>query len=83
MGVIFSPVPFRLPVGQLVEPFQNLDHVITEKSLHIPQLLKLYETYLYGIELKSFTHQAAGYGKQLRLSDELRDRPIFPLLLGR
>lgn len=41
----FSGTLFR-QVGQLVEPFQNLDHVITEKSLHIPQLLKLYETYL-------------------------------------
>ena len=33
-------------MGQLVEPFLNLDHVITPTHLEVPELLKLYQNYL-------------------------------------
>ncbi len=33
-------------MGQLVEPFLNLDHVVTPTHLEVRQLLKLYQTYL-------------------------------------
>jgi hypothetical protein len=33
-------------MGQLVEPFFNLDQVITPTHLEVPELLKLYQTYL-------------------------------------
>ncbi|MDM8518394.1 hypothetical protein QUF76_19540, partial [Desulfobacterales bacterium HSG16] len=33
-------------MGRLVEPFENLDEVVTESGLNIPNLLKCYEKYL-------------------------------------
>jgi hypothetical protein len=41
----FTDELFSTP-GQLVEPFESLDHVINENGLHIKNLLRLYETYL-------------------------------------
>lgn len=41
----FSREIFR-QMGQLVEPFLNLDHVITPTHLEVGELLKLYQTYL-------------------------------------
>ncbi|MBF0452595.1 MAG: AAA-like domain-containing protein [Candidatus Magnetomorum sp.] len=37
---------FFSETGDLIEPFTKLDHVLTENSLHIKNLLRLYEKYL-------------------------------------
>ncbi len=41
----FSYSYFR-QMGQLAAPFTNLDNVVTDTDIHIPNLLKLYQTYL-------------------------------------
>ena len=42
----FSDILFDEP-GQLVPPFTKIDHVITANSLHIKNLMRLYESYLH------------------------------------
>ena len=41
----FSGQLFR-EMGRLVEPFENLDGVITDKQLHLPNLITCYQRYL-------------------------------------
>ncbi len=33
-------------MGRLAPPFTNLDNVITDTDIYVPNLLKLYQTYL-------------------------------------
>jgi hypothetical protein len=60
----FSNELFR-KMGQLVEPFCNLDHVITPTHLDIRELMKLYQTYLE--KNKSWLFKNAPRRRDLRL----------------
>jgi hypothetical protein len=60
----FSNELFR-KMGQLVEPFCSLDHVITPTHLNIRELMKLYQTYLE--KNKSWLFKNAPRRRDLRL----------------
>ena len=52
-------------IGQLHEPFQRLDNVITQDAIHIRKVIKLYETYLR--KNRSWLFQDAPRRKDLRI----------------
>lgn len=52
-------------MGELVEPFFNLDRVITPTHLEVPELLKLYQTYLD--KNRNWLFEEAPRRKDLRL----------------
>jgi hypothetical protein len=65
-------------MGTLVDPFRKLDDVITDTDLHIPNLMKLYQTYLK--KNKKWLFQSVPRRADLRIYEAVYHFNLFAYL---